>query len=97
MSEFLKHVLGQRVTFVWLALVAATAFSWAMGTGEPGEGGLGRPDVTALLIGVAMLKARLVIRFFMEVREAALPLRVLLDVWCAGVGVVVIALLWGAA
>ena len=90
MNEMLKFSLTQRATLVWLVLIVATAFSWVMATGKAEEGALSRQVLTALLIGVAMVKARLVIRVFMEVREATLPLlepviaQSITPLWAAG-------------
>lgn len=92
MSGDFRFALHQRATWVWFVLVAATACSWVLGTG--GAAAESTRLVTALLVGIALFKARLVIRYFMEVRQAALSLRILTDLWCAIVGVAIIALYW---
>lgn len=95
MNDDFGFALRQRATLVWLLLVAATCFSWAMGTraAEVAQGG--SSTLATLLIAVALFKARLVLRSFMEVGEATWVLRVLTDIWCLAVGVAILAFTWG--
>ena len=91
----MKTLLWHRATLVWMGLVFATGLSWQMGTGVSASG-----DVRMLstaLIAVALLKVRFVIRYFMEVREAAVVLKWLTDAWVVGVFVVLLVLYWQAA
>lgn len=95
MNDDIKFALSQRATHVWLLLIAATCLSWGMGRGtSPGESE-STSALATLLIAIALVKVRLVIRFFMEVRDAPFTLRLLMDFWCAVLGVVLIALNWG--
>ena len=94
MNGDLKFAIGRRTTLVWFLLVAATGFSWAMGGGsasDPEAAGL----LASALVAIALVKVRLVIRYFMEVREAALGLRLLTDLWCLAVGAAILVLYWG--
>lgn len=73
----------RRVTLVCAVLVAATALSWWAGSDRAaGEGG--RWLSTGLVL-IAIVKCRLVIRYFMEVHGAALALRIATDLWCLAV------------
>lgn len=93
MSDSISTLLRNRVTPIWLLLVAATGLSWWMGSDGGGPG----PDVrlvSSALIAVAFIKVRFVLRYFMEVRTAALPLKLLADAWVLIVCGAVLALYW---
>ena len=94
MNDFLRFAFGQRATPVWLVLVAATAVSWGTASATAAQSGHTRL-LSTLVVGIALLKARLVIRYFMEVRGAARGLQLATDCWCVGVGAAVLALYWG--
>lgn len=72
-------LLAGRHTLVWAILAGITAGSWAMGHGisDPRLAGVG-------ILALAFVKARLVIREFMEVRDAPPVLRLITDLWVAG-------------
>ena len=94
MNDDVKFLLSQRTSVVWFLLVAATGLSWSMGSGlwsaDPGNAGL----LSTVLIGVAFIKVRFVIRYFMEVREAGTILRLVTDLWCVAVCLTILALYW---
>ena len=76
---------------VWFALVVATAVSWYLGTGD------GDPrTVTTVVVAVALVKTRFVLRYFMEVRHAPTALRLLADAWVIGVCTAILVLYWRA-
>lgn len=95
MNEDFKFAFRQRTTWVWLFLVAATCFSWVMGSRASTIDSENAGILMTVLIVVALVKVRFVIRYFMEVREAALGLRVLTDLWCVVVGLAILVLSWG--
>jgi hypothetical protein len=72
---------------VWLALSTITLTQLAVGSVD-GNGAL-TPNaaITAGAIGVALLKVRVIIREFMEVRHAPVLLGRLTDLWIAFAGV----------
>jgi len=75
-AQYLLHPL----TFVWAFLTATTIASWLISQ----SGGAAHQLSLAVTIGVlliAAVKARLVIRFFMEVRHSPLWLKRSLDGW----------------
>lgn len=82
--------LVRRDIVIWALLVAFTLISWWLGHG-PEQ--LGASLLTALILLVAIIKARLVILNFMELRTAPLALRLVLEAWCAGVYLMLVFLL----
>jgi hypothetical protein len=84
----LSSVPGDRVGAVWVVLVAATLLSFWLGT----DHGLGSAEARGVLIlVVAFVKIRFVGRYFMELRTAPTPLRVLFEGWCLAVCLALIA------
>ncbi|MCX6398494.1 MAG: cytochrome C oxidase subunit IV family protein [Propionibacteriales bacterium] len=79
------RVFGDRQTTVWMVLVAATVLTAVVGLEQHG----GSTAVGLLLLAVAFVKIRLVALHFMEVRDAPLPLRMLVEGY---VGVTFVAL-----
>lgn len=85
----MSALLSSRSAVIWLLLVLATVASWAFGHG------LGIHDVQTAgiaIIAVSMLKFRLILFEFMELRGAPTPMRVVGEVWSLGLGAVLIAL-----
>ena len=78
----------RRLFAVWLALVAATGVSWAVGAdhGDAVQAG------TAVSLAIAFLKIRFVGMDFMELREAPPGLRRAFEGWVAVVGTTVVVL-----
>lgn len=74
-------------TLVWLILAGVTAASWAVGHGisDPRTAGVA-------ILAMAFVKARLVIRHFMEVRDAPPMLRVITDLWIVGATALLVSL-----
>jgi hypothetical protein len=78
MKRDMSFLLRNPITFVWLVLVAATAASWELGHG------IGFEDVrhaSLAIILVSLVKVRLVIRHFMEVRHAPSVMKWVSDGW----------------
>ncbi len=96
MREALRFALAQRATLVWLLLVGATLFSWAIGGREAAHASGDARWLAGLLVAVAFLKVRLVIRYFMEVSDATAALRWLTDAWCIVVASAILAFYSGA-
>jgi flagellar motor component MotA len=70
----------RRTTVVWLVLVGITVASLWVGTGHLPAGGTAQTSA-AVVVGAAFLKAYLVGRHFMEVRDAPAPLRLVFGAW----------------
>ena len=79
------RVFSDRQTAVWAVLVAATVLTAVVGLEQHG----GSTAVGLLLLAIAFVKIRLVALHFMEVRDAPLPLRLLVEGY---VGVTFVAL-----
>lgn len=75
-----SDLLRSSATAVWLFLVAATVASWALGTDHGFVDNVTAASVTVLV--VAFVKVRFVGLYFMELKDAPLPLRALLEAWC---------------
>lgn len=71
----LARLFSDRQTNVWMVLVAATVLTAVVGLEQHG----GSTVVGLLLLAVAFVKIRLVALHFMEVRDAPLPLRLLVE------------------
>ncbi len=80
----------KRVTYVWVIVSAITIVASWLGrtTGVDGHF-VASTTVTVLVLGIALVKCRLIIRTFMEVRTAPPWLRRSTDLW--------LVLFWGAA
>ncbi|WP_068071769.1 cytochrome C oxidase subunit IV family protein [Novosphingobium lentum] len=66
----------RRLASWWLLLVALTLLSFR------GAAALASPTVVAAaVLAIAFIKVRIVVRQFMDVARAPLPLRLLLDGW----------------
>jgi hypothetical protein len=78
---FLHHP----ATGVWLLLVIATLVSWWLGVAHGLHTVLNPAAITGGVMMIAFIKVRFVIRYFMEARDAPLPVRLIGDAWIAGV------------
>jgi hypothetical protein len=70
-------LLRARSTFVWMALVAVTIVSWAVGADHEVGSGVG-----VVVLALAVIKVRFVGLDFMELRDAPLLLRGLFEAYC---------------
>ncbi|UCV12456.1 cytochrome C oxidase subunit IV family protein [Dechloromonas denitrificans] len=85
----MNHLLNNPAHRAWLVLLVATAMTWYLG--EVGAAGTWA-IVTMLLI--AFIKGRLVILDFMELREAPLMWRLLLEGWLILVSSLILLAYW---
>ena len=81
-------------TLVWLIITGATAFSWWLSTTMPVEQSESNSNTTMLILLIAFIKVRLVIMWFMEVRTAPLPLRIIGEAWGLIACTAVLVLYW---
>lgn len=86
----MANLLRTRLTAIWLILLAVTLFSWQMGHGAARFGP--RLSGAAILVA-AFVKARFVLLDFMELRNAPLLLRAVIEVWAFVMCTVLIVLL----
>jgi hypothetical protein len=77
----------KRLLFVWLALSAITLAQLALGSSGRQSSLTPNAAVTAGAIVIALIKVRVIIREFMEVRHAPVLLCRLTDLWVVLTGV----------
>lgn len=74
------------VTGVWLLLMTATVLTtWVLS-----DGAVGGEVATMVVLLIAGSKVRLVMRYFMELRDAGRIPRVILEVWVLGVTLMIV-------
>lgn len=85
--EVLRGLFRGPFMVVWFVLIAATLLLWYLGT----EHGVRNDHLaTVLIMIVAFIKWRFVGLYFMELRDAPVPLRMIFEVQCATVCTVVL-------
>lgn len=73
-------LLKSSATVVWFVLITATAVSWALGTHHQI---VDNTTATALIIlAIAFIKIRYIGLYFMDLKDAPLALRAVLEAWC---------------
>ena len=77
----------KRLSFVWLALSAITLAQLALGSFGERDSLTPNATVTSSAIVIALIKVRVIIREFMEVRHAPVSLCRLTDLWVVVTGV----------
>lgn len=80
----MKEILLTRASLIWLALMVLTVASWLLGTGLNTHFFGIHAEGSAILI-LAMIKARMIINNFMEVRHAPTALKLCCDAWTIAV------------
>jgi caa(3)-type oxidase subunit IV len=78
MAAQLRTLARNRISLVWLALIVLTLISWRVGT----DGGFSAKLAAVIVLIVAFFKVRLVGLYFMELREAPIQLRMILEGYC---------------
>ena len=78
----MQAIIRTRATAVWAVLVTLTTVSWLLGR-DQGFGMDGHKIASVVILVVALFKVRLVGLYFMELRDAPIPLRAVLEVYCA--------------
>jgi heme/copper-type cytochrome/quinol oxidase subunit 4 len=82
-------LLRSPISAIWGVLIAATLTSWWLGTDH---GVSSKETASVLILLVAFVKVRFVGLYFMELRHAPLPLRLIFEGWCAVVSTTVIVM-----
>ncbi|CAN5347878.1 cytochrome C oxidase subunit IV family protein [soil metagenome] len=73
--------LTRSTTVVWGVLSAITVLSWWLGPAQHSGALVPSTTITVAVLALGFIKARLIIRHFMEVRTAPMWLQVSCDVW----------------
>ena len=81
-----------RVIYTWLALSALTLLSWFLGTENTTGPVTASTAVTMGVLAIAFVKARGIIRVFMEVRTAPRWLKQATDGWMAALWATILVL-----
>jgi Prokaryotic Cytochrome C oxidase subunit IV len=85
----MNKLFFNRVSLIWLLLVAATALSWEIGHGF----GIKEARIAgAVIIVIAFIKVRFVILDFMEIRTAPFFMRATAECWLVTICTVLIVL-----
>lgn len=71
------------VLVAWAALSAATILAWLLSPGESQAETTVGDELVAAIVVLGVVKCRLIIRYFMEVRHAPRWLRLATDAWLA--------------
>jgi len=76
-------LLRSPITAVWSILILATLLSWWLGTDHGLGSGADHTGATLAILVVAFVKVRCVGLYFMELRDAPLPLRLAFEAYVA--------------
>lgn len=80
----------KRLIAIWLALSAITVLQLGIGAVDGQVAQAGRATIAASAIGIALIKVRIIIREFMEVRHAPALLGRLTDLWAVLTGAILV-------
>lgn len=95
MIPTLTALARTKATAVWLVLVSATVLSWWLGFESAHGANAYRELIGIVILLVAFIKVRFIGMYFMELRDAPLPLRGLFDGYCLIVCAAVVGMyLW---
>jgi len=72
---------NRRITVVWAFLCVVTVVTWLLASARGHQEFSPSTGVTIGILVAAAVKARLIIRRFMEVRTAPTWLRIVTDIW----------------
>ncbi len=83
---------ARAMTWCWILLTAITIGSWWLAPAHFSDTVDASAPITALVLVLALVKARLIIRYFMEVRTAPRWLKLSTDAWLGVLFVAVFAI-----
>jgi hypothetical protein len=73
--------IRNRLTYIWLLLSILTVISWWFGTGNNAQSREANVLITLVVLLIALVKTRFVIRNYMELRSAPSWLQLTCDAW----------------
>jgi len=74
-----------KITFVWCLLILATLLSFYLGPSHGATLDSNRTIASIIIIAVACIKVRLIGLWFMDLREAIVPLRLIFEAYVIGI------------
>jgi hypothetical protein len=77
----MRTYIRNRLTYIWLFLSIITVISWWTGSAHGANSHHANVAVTAVVLIIALIKTRFVIRNYMEVRSAPFWLQLTCDAW----------------
>lgn len=87
-----RPATARAMMWVWVGLTAITIGSWWLAPAHFTDTVEPSTPVTALVLTLTLIKSRLIIQYFMEVRTAPRWLKRATDVWLAAVFLIVFAI-----
>lgn len=84
----MRAIVLSRASLTWFFLALLTIVSWTLGSGHALGSGGNHLSASLVIIVVAVVKVRLVGMYFMELRHAPFALRLVFEMYCAAVLVV---------
>jgi Prokaryotic Cytochrome C oxidase subunit IV len=72
---------ARTTTYAWLVLSAVTVVSWWLAPGHTGGHAVANALITVAVALLGIVKGRIIIRYFMEVRTAPRWLKITTDAW----------------
>lgn len=72
---------GRTTTYVWVILSVLTLASWFLAPAHEHGAVVASTPITIAVLGMALIKSRLIIQYFMEVRTAPAWLMLATDGW----------------
>ena len=84
--------LFDRLTITWLLLSGITLLSWRVAVDRAGQAVEVNAAITTAVIAFALVKARFIMREFMEVRTAPRSIKWLSDLWLVALFVLLVFL-----
>ncbi|WP_433715037.1 cytochrome C oxidase subunit IV family protein [Nocardia sp. CA-084685] len=79
------------IIYAWIALTAITLLAWRLAPGHADTTGLDTGLIIAVVV-LGLIKCRLIIRYFMEIRHAPTWLKVTTDTWLAVIWITMLAI-----
>ena len=90
MTSYVRNPL----TYLWLVLSIITVISWWSGSARGANGYEANVPITVIVLALALVKTRFVIRHYMEVRFGPRWLQLTCDAWLVGLFAMVSAFYW---
>jgi hypothetical protein len=88
----MRITANARINYVWIALSAITILSWGLATAREGTDLVSSVPITIGVLTLGLVKVRLIMQEFMEVRTAPRWLRRFTDIWLVTFWVAVLAI-----